>query len=148
MNKRSTSKRKRSGTHSSASGGSTVIGASLIGTAVGMGLITVLTVILSGLCLASSDPNTLLIPFSLGINAVSFFFAGFTGAKRKSAAIPVGALSGAILASLLWIFSLFLGNAATWGFSLPVELLIRCSFIIPSVLGGLLAVNSKVKKRK
>ena len=148
MNNRSRSKRKRAGANAQDSGSSTVIGASLMGTAIGMGLILILTALLSGICLASSDPNVLLAPFSLGINIITFFFAGFAGAKRKRAALPVGALSGGLLAAVLWICSLFLDNGASWGISLPVELLIRCSFIIPSMLGGLLAVNTKTKKRK
>ena len=148
MNNRSRSKRKRTATNTQASGSLTVIGASLVGAATGLGLTALLTVILSAVCLALSDPNALMIPFSLGINVISFFFAGFAGAKRKSAAIPVGALSGALLTFILWICSLFLGSEASWGVSLPVELLIRCSFIIPSVLGGLLAVNTRAKKRK
>ena len=148
MNNRSRSKRKRTATKAQASGSLTVIGASLVGAATGLGLTALLTVILSAVCLAPSDPNALMIPFSLGINVISFFFAGFAGVKRKRAAIPVGALSGGLLAAVLWICSLFLGNGASWGISLPVELLIRCSFIIPSMLGGLLAVNTKTKKRK
>ena len=148
MNNRTRARHKRTVTKRQDNGSTSVLIAALTGAATGVAVILVLTLLLSAICLASSDPAPLLSPVALGINTVAFFFAGFTGAKRKSAAVPVGALSGTLLALLLWICSFFFGNEFSWDIPLPVELLIRCSFIIISVLGGLLAVNTKIKKRK
>ncbi len=147
MKNKTSARRGSSKNASVSSGGMNVLGASLFGAGVGTVCAVALLLVFSVICMFTSDPDKLLTVFGLVINAIAFFAAGFAATKKKSAAIPVGAVSGAILASLMWIVSLFFGESFRSDLALPVEILIRLSFIIVSILGALLCVNVK-KKRK
>ena len=128
-----------------------VVGASLIGAGIGFSTTLILTVIFSAVCLFSPDPDKLSAPLSLAVNILSFFVTGFAGAKMKSAAIPVGVISGGILTSVLWLISLILKHSMTTITStivFPLSLLIRLSFVIASVIGALLATNVRKKRKR
>ena len=125
-----------------------VLRASLFGMATATVSAVILLLICSFICMLSSDPSKLISPLSVVCNILIYFIAGFAASKKKAAALPCGALSGGLTCILFFIITLLLDNALSSNLSFPVELLIRLSFIVVSILGALLGVNSTPKRRK
>ncbi len=130
--------------------GQGVLGASVFGACVGGICAVAMLVVSSLICTFSKDPDKLIAPLGIITSIAAYFFAGFAAARKKRAAIPVGALSGAWLTAAFFIISLFVDKGLSWGLSLTVGLLIRLSFVAVSVLGALLGTNvgAKTKRRR
>jgi putative membrane protein (TIGR04086 family) len=107
-----------------------------------------LAIVCAIICSASGNAYKLLTPLSFVSTVAVYFVCGFATAKRYSAAIPAGAISGAVLCILFFIVSLFLSSSLASGTSLPVSLLIRLSFVVVSMLGAILGANAKKKVRR
>ena len=120
--------------------------ASAFGAGVGAICVCALLFIFSLLCLLTHSGDTLVSFFSILILVISFLASGFSGAKKRLAAIPVGLCSGAFLSLFLWIISLFINNSLSLGLSLPIELLIRLSLVAVSLVGALLGVNLRSRR--
>lgn len=125
-----------------------VFHASIFGMTTGLICGMLLLLICSLICLFSQDPNKLISPLSVVCGILTYFIAGFAASKKKAAAIPCGALSGAMVCIVFLIIKFVLDDSLSSGISFPVEALIRVSFIIVSILGALLGVNSTSKKRR
>ncbi|MBO5204305.1 MAG: TIGR04086 family membrane protein [Clostridia bacterium] len=125
-----------------------VMRASLFGVATGTVSAIILLLICSLICMLSSDPNKLISPLSVVCNILIYFIVGFAASKKKAAAIPCGALSGGLMCIIFFLIALLLSDSISSNLSFPVELLIRLSFIVVSILGALLGVNSIPKRRK
>ena len=143
-----TSKKKRvSGSQGQSAG---VLTASVFGVCIGLLFSVVLALVCSTICVFSSDPDKLISPLSLFSLIAVYLSAGFIAAKKKAAAFPCGLISGGILALVFFTVSCFFDPSYSAGLALPIELLIRLSFVGVSLLGALLGVNvsSKGKRRK
>ena len=125
-----------------------VASASLFGICVGLICALALALLCSFICTLSSDPNKLMTPLSTVSLAAVYFSSGFAAAKKRPAAIPCGLLTGGGIAAVFWIISLFFNDSYSSGLSLPVELLIRITFVAVSLVGALIGVNAGTKKRR
>ncbi len=133
---------------SRASKKSGIVGACVFGALVGLIFALALLLIFSAVALGSSNPDALISPLSLTACGVSFFAAGLAASKKRSAPLPCGALSGAMLCAVLWLISLLLGDAASPTYSLPQSLLIRLALIFVAVVGALIGTNSKGRRKR
>ena len=140
------SKKRRSGVSSYEQSG--ILGASAFGVFVGAVCAVALALIGTVICAFSASPDALYAPLGLFACIASYFCAGFAGARKKRAAVPVGALCGAILSVVFFIISLFLDKQLSSGTSLTVALLIRLSLIAVSILGALLGTNIGAKRKR
>ena len=122
--------------------------ASLYGACVGLIVCIALAVLCAVVCVFSPDPDKLSTPLSMISLVCVFFTSGLLASKRSSAALPTGLMTGAILTLFLWLSSLFFSDAYSQGLPLAVELLIRTSFIVVSLVGSLVGVNAKIGKRR
>ena len=122
--------------------------ASVFGALSGIISIAILTPVFSAIAQNLSDPDSFVLPFGMIISFVSYFLAGLLAAKLKSAALPCGILSGVILQSLMFILSILIkGNYSA--ISSPIlETILRIAFVFISVLGAVIAVNSKKSPKK
>ncbi len=120
-----------------------VVAASLYGAAVGGVCSVVLLLVFSVICAFSKNPDALLSPLSLVASGVSFFLAGLAASKKKSAPLPCGALSGAVLLAAFYLISLFLQNTTAEPVSLTVSLLLRLACIFICIVGSLIGTNRK-----
>ncbi len=136
----------RSRSHASKKSG--IVGACVFGVAVGLIFAIALLLIFSAVSLGSGDPDALISPLSLAAGGVSFFTAGFAASKKRSAPLPCGALSGAMLCAVLWLISILLGDSVSSAHSPPQALLIRLAFIFVAVVGALIGTNSKGKRKR
>lgn len=127
--------------------GSGIIGASLFGICTGLIMSLVLAIFCSFICLFSKDPSKLMSPLSTASLAAVYLTSGFIAAKKRPAAIPCGLLTGGGIAAIFWIVSLFFDDSYSSGISVPVQLLIRITFVAVSLLGALLGVNAKSKRK-
>ena len=118
------------------------------GCAVGLATATCLILICSLICLFSSDPDALTSPLSFAIMGASFFTAGFASSKKKKAAIPCGLLSGGLMTAVCCLVALCIGDSTSLNLSPIVSLLIRLSFIIVSIVGALVGVNTGTKRKR
>ncbi len=125
-----------------------VFHASIFGMTTGLICGMLLLLICSLICLFSQDPNKLISPLSVVCGILTYFIAGFAASKKKAAAIPCGALSGVMISIVFFIISFLLNDSLSSSISFPVEMLIRTSFIVVSILGALLGVNSTPKRKK
>lgn len=147
MKGKTTSRRKKT---SGASKGESVgvASAALFGVCAGLILSLLLALVCSFICLFSADPDKLMTPLCIVSLIVIYFASGFFASRKKSAAIPCGLCVGGALAVIFWIISLFFSDAYSQGLSVPVELLIRLSFVAVSLVGSLLGVNVGVKRKR
>ena len=122
--------------------------ASVFGCAVGLAAATAFALIGSLICMFVSDPDKLITPLAFICSILVFLISGFAAAKKKCAAIPCGLLSGAMLVSIFFIASLCMSDSLSSGYSLAVALLIRLSFLAVSVVGALIGVNSRPKRKR
>ena len=146
MKNKATARKARATSSKKESAG--VAQASLFGMCVGLIGALALALLCSFICTLSSDPNKLMTPLSTVSLAAVYFSSGFAAAKKRPAAIPCGLLTGSGIAAVFWFASLFFSDSYSNGLSLPVELLIRVSFVAVSLVGALLGVNAGTKKRR
>ena len=124
-----------------------LVSACVFGAGVGIAATVALLVFCSMICLFSRDPNKTIAPMAFISLVVVYFITGFSSAKRKCAAIPCGVLSGGIITVIFFVISFFVEKNLSSGYSLIIELMIRLSLVVVSIIGALLGTNSKVRKR-
>ncbi len=141
-NKCKTNKQKKHSTSESTG----VLHACVFGTCIGIFSTVILLLACTFICLFSQNPDALISPLALCSSVISHLIAGFAASKKKKAALPCGLLSGAMLAAVFFLLSLFLNKTLSWGLPLPVSMLIRLSFIAVSLLGAILGTNTHKKR--
>ncbi len=123
---------------------------SLVGFLYAVFILMMLLLVATGVALSTEDPDSLIGTLAFSALYISALFSGLITAKRcgKNALIS-GMLSGIWLVISLLIISFFLNNTSSQGHPLGIEMLIRGSFILVSVLGGYIGANKpKSKKRR
>ncbi len=134
-------KRKERGASSARTG---TLGASVFGATAG--LFTALTgaVICALICLSVNDPDKLSSPLGYGCSVIAYLIAGYLAVKKRGgAAIPCGALSGALLTAVFFICSLFLGGDASSDVGVLKGLFIRLSMIAVALLGAVISAGRR-----
>ncbi len=142
----SVTRRRSGGTPRGNSGG--IITAASFGACAGIISAVILLLLCTFICLPSEAPERLITPLAVISALIVYFLTGFCSAKKNSAVIPCGVLSGAVVTVIFFVLSLFLKKELSANLTLFVSLLIRLSFIALSVIGALLGVNTRTKKRK
>ena len=126
----------------------TVFAASVFGCAVSIAFTTLLAIVCSIICLFSKDPDKLITPLAFICVIISFFICGFVAAKKRRAAIPCGLFSSSMLTAVMLLASLCINDSLSSNFSPIVSILIRLSFIAVSLVGALLATNTKKRAKR
>lgn len=122
--------------------------ASAFGCAIGLVTATGAALVFSLICLFSDDPDKLITPLAFVGSITAFLSAGFAASKKKRAALPCGLMAGGMMTVIFFIVSLCLNDSLSLNLSLPVSILIRLSLILVSVLGALVGVNTRIKKKR
>lgn len=125
-----------------------IIAASSFGACIGIIATVILLLLCTFICLPSEAPERIITPLAVISALTVYFLTGFCSAKKNSAVIPCGILSGAAVTVIFFLLSLFLKKELSANLTLSVSLLIRLSFIAVSVIGALLGANTRTKKRK
>ena len=100
------------------------------------------------LCLASSDPHSLITPIGLGGLYGSAFLGGIVTIRRhKSAPLPCGALCGVLILCFLLLLTL-LPAVKEVSFSLGISLLLRTLIPVFSIMGAKIGLRQKAKHRR
>ena len=118
---------------------------SFFGAIIGALCLIILLAIFSALCTSLPDPHPLVAPLSIFSMLSSAFFCGFSAVKRNksSDALLCGALSGAILLSLLMLCFGFVGGEDS---SPTATLICRLLFVPLSLVGGFCGLGRKKKQ--
>ncbi len=126
---------------------SNILSASVFGVLVGLIITVALLIVFCLVCLNSKNPDSLISPLALTINAVAYFAAGFAASKKRSAPLPCGALSGAILCAVFFVISLALKDLHS-AFSAPsIAILLRLVSVFISIIGALIGANCGKNRR-
>jgi len=135
--KNSKKKRKEREQSSTRSG---TLGASLFGATAGLLTALISAAVCALICLSLNDPNKLTAPLGYVCAAIGYFVAGYLSVKKRGgAAIPCGALSGALLTTVFFVCSLFLSGDTASGSGILIVFFIRLSMIAVSLLGAVIS---------
>ena len=132
-------KRKTEGSDNGFSG---VLRRSFVGFFCGAVTLTVLLLIGASVALNTEDPDSLIGILAFAALYISAFVCGLITTRRREQSILLsGALGGAWLVLLLSLVSFFfkapISDGRPWG----NEMLIRCSAVLASALGGYIGAN-------
>lgn len=101
----------------------------------------------AAICLATADPNRLILPVGIVILLSSSFLGGWiSSARSHTQALLHGLLCGGILFLVYWLLSLVLPSSPTDEFSGGISLSLRFLTVAISILGAFLGAKSAPRR--
>ena len=140
--------RKKTASSSSTRGLPLLLRHAAIGAGVGLGIACLLCPLGAWLCLLAPDPASLTLPAGILLLLLCATAGGFCSARlHGSRRLLCGVLCGSLMAVLLWILTLFLGEPAH-GIPFFPALLLRILTVGVSALGAMIPVEGRKKRRR
>ncbi len=142
-------KRKKKSTHTSGEhrAPASLFQSALFGSLCGLICSAALLFLVSFVCYRSPDPDSLILPLSLGALYLSCLVGGFAAVKRQRAsALLCGGMAGLFLGAFFLVLSLFLRSSQQDSFSLTLSILLRVLMLPASSIGGFLGLGRPRKR--